>query len=123
MSALLTILMAAVTANSCSPDHQTAFGERQISGISAGAGIEECFSKLEGDTLTIGNSLTERKFVWNGGNLMTASVTDKSAGRTYRTADLAPDFVMPSVSGPGKEGEFFSPCPLFTTCGIIKSMK
>lgn len=108
MSALLTILMAAVTANSCRPDHQTASGERQISGIPAGSGIEECFSKLEGDTLTIGNSLTERKFVWNGGNLMTASVTDKSTGRTYRTADLAPDFVMPSVSGPGKEGELFS---------------
>ena len=40
-----------------------------------------CYSELKGDTLTIGNRLVERKFVWNGGNLMTYSLCDKVNGK------------------------------------------
>ena len=68
----------------------------------------ECYSRLEADTLTIGNGLIERKFVWNGGNLMTHSITDKSSGTVHLSGRLEPDFVMTSVSGPGTNGKLFS---------------
>ena len=31
---------------------------------------EGCYSRLQNDTLTIGNSRIERRFVWNGGGLI-----------------------------------------------------
>lgn len=52
------------------------------------------YGKLVGDTLTIGNSLIERKFVWNGGNLMTYSLSDKANGKTTVSASLTPDFFI-----------------------------
>ncbi len=51
-----------------------------------------CYSRKTGDTLVIGNSLVERAFVWNGGNLCTVSITNKETGNTFRTASVAPDF-------------------------------
>ncbi len=80
-----------------------------LSSVSSGlaaASSTDCYSRLEGDTLTIGNSLMERKFVWNGGNLMTFSITDKAAGKVHHSRKLAPDFVMTSVSGPGENESF-----------------
>ena len=68
----------------------------------------ECYSRLDADTLTIGNSLMERKFVWNGGNLMTASITDKTSGKIHRFVSLRPDFVMTSAAGAGEDGDFVS---------------
>lgn len=41
------------------------------------------YSRLEKDTLTIGNSLIERKFIWNQGNLITYSLTDKTSGHCW----------------------------------------
>lgn len=55
---------------------------------------ETCYSTLKGDTLVIGNSLIERKFVWNGGNLMTYSLSDKENKRITLTASLTPDFFI-----------------------------
>ena len=67
-----------------------------------------CYSRLSADTLTIGNSLMERKFVWNGGNLMTYSITDKAAGKVHYSRNLAPDFVMTSRNAPAIDGSFSS---------------
>lgn len=53
---------------------------------------EGCYSRLRNDTLTIGNSRIERRFVWNGGNLMTHSLTDFSSGQVWTSRSLAPDF-------------------------------
>lgn len=64
------------------------------------------FAFRTGDTLTIGNSAIERKFIWNGGNLMTFSLTDKVSGKVHYSRSLAPDFVMTSQTGAGKDGEF-----------------
>ena len=36
-----------------------------------------CYSELKGDTLVIGNECIERKFIWNDGNLVTYSLSDK----------------------------------------------
>lgn len=53
---------------------------------------EGCYSRLQNDTLTIGNSRIERRFVWNGGNLMTQSLTDFSSGQVWTSRSLTPDF-------------------------------
>ena len=63
-----------------------------------------CYSELKGDTLTIGNRLVERKFVWNGGNLMTYSLCDKVNGKTNLTASLMPDFVILKDAKSGMDG-------------------
>lgn len=50
------------------------------------------YSQLNGDTLTIGNSLIERKFVWNKGNLITYSLTNKVSGHQWLNKAKSPDF-------------------------------
>ena len=65
------------------------------------------YASLDGDTLVIGNSLIERKFVWNGGNLMTYSLTDKKTGVTHYSADLRPDFSVVKGAGAGTDAEWF----------------
>ena len=70
--------------------------------------VSGCYSRLEADTLTIGNTLIERKFVWNGGNLETFSITDKATGKTHYSRNPEPDFRMTSVSGSGENGRFES---------------
>lgn len=50
------------------------------------------YSRLEKDTLVIGNKWIERKFLWNNGNLMTYSLTDKSTNQTWLNRLKTPDF-------------------------------
>lgn len=52
------------------------------------------YSRLENDTLTIGNSVIERKFIWNKGNLITFSLTDKSLDQCWVNKVKFPDFVI-----------------------------
>lgn len=65
---------------------------------------ETCYSTLKGDTLVIGNTLIERKFVWNGGNLMTYSLSDKKNGKTNMAASLTPDFFISKDVKAGTDG-------------------
>ncbi len=44
-----------------------------------------CYSELKGDTLVIGNECIERKFIWNDGNLVTYSLSDKANRKTTFT--------------------------------------
>lgn len=50
------------------------------------------YSYLKHDTLVIGNGLIERKFIWNQGNLITYSLTDKSSGQCWNNKSKNPDF-------------------------------
>lgn len=50
------------------------------------------YSRLENDTLVIGNSLIERKFVWNKGNLITYSLINKVSGISWLNKSKNPDF-------------------------------
>lgn len=50
------------------------------------------YSRLENDTLTIGNKWIERKFLWNKGNLVTFSLTDKLSGQCWLNKSKTPDF-------------------------------
>lgn len=63
------------------------------------------YSRLDGDTLTIGNRLVERKFVWNNGQLRTHSLTDKQNGRTWLNQLSKPDFYI-SQEQPQGEGTY-----------------
>lgn len=51
-----------------------------------------CYGRLKNDTLTVGNSLIERKFLWNNGNIKTYSLTNKANGQTWLNSNPAPDF-------------------------------
>ena len=53
-----------------------------------------CYSELKGDTLVIGNECIERKFIWNGGNLVTYSLSDKVNRKTTFTVKQIPDFFI-----------------------------
>lgn len=50
------------------------------------------YSRLDKDTLVIGNALIERKFVWNNGNVITYSLTDKTAAQRWFNKSKNPDF-------------------------------
>ncbi|WP_256009725.1 alpha-galactosidase [Desertivirga xinjiangensis] len=52
------------------------------------------YSRLEKDTLLIGNDLIERKFIWNKGNLITFSLTDKFSGESWLNRGKSSDFVV-----------------------------
>ncbi|RZK58497.1 MAG: alpha-galactosidase [Pedobacter sp.] len=55
---------------------------------------QNSYSKLEMDTLTVGNQLIERKFIWNNGNLITYSLTDKATQQTWMNRLKTPDFQL-----------------------------
>jgi len=52
------------------------------------------YSRLEKDTLVVGNQWIERKFLWNNGNLITYSLTDKSTNQTWLNRLKNPDFQL-----------------------------
>jgi len=55
---------------------------------------DQYYSRLAKDTLTIGNGLIERKFIWNKGNLVTHSVTDKSSAQSWINKNKVPDLLI-----------------------------
>ena len=55
---------------------------------------ETWYAKVSGDTLSIGNSLIDRTYLWNGGHLRTLSLTDKKIGLTRNTVKAHPDMVL-----------------------------
>lgn len=52
----------------------------------------EYYGLLKNDTLVVGNELIERKFIWNKGNLITHSLTDKSSDKHWFNKHKSPDF-------------------------------
>ena len=52
------------------------------------------YVRMSGDTLSLGNSCIERTYLWNGGHLMTLSLTDKTNGVTRRSLEIRPDLVL-----------------------------
>lgn len=53
-----------------------------------------CYAVLDGDTLHLGNSMIHRSFLWNGGNLITLAVEDKTNGRCFVNRSSKPDFAF-----------------------------
>ena len=59
----------------------------------ASAIASECYARLEGDTLRIGNSAVERVFVWHDGAVATARIAVKGAAPLMADPS-APDFIV-----------------------------
>lgn len=66
------------------------------------------YSRLEQDTLVIGNNLIERKFIWNEGNLITYSLTDKSSDQRWLNKLKTPDFYISKDMGEATNSSFKS---------------
>ena len=59
-----------------------------------GAKAGECFVRLDGDTLRMGNSRIERVAVWNNGHIRTVRVLDRKSGKVLTTVGNAADFTV-----------------------------
>jgi len=66
-------------------------------GISCSA-QDACYSRLEHDTLTIGNQFIERKFIWNKGNVITHSLSDKKGRKVWLNKLKSPDFYVQAAT-------------------------
>ena len=66
------------------------------------------YAKMKGDTLSVGNSLIDRTFFWNGGHLQTLSLTDKTTGRTHVSASVRTDLVLMHGADKGNGGKLHS---------------
>ena len=47
--------------------------------------IESCYSKLQNDTLIIGNKFIERRFKWNKGNIISIDISNKKSEKKYKS--------------------------------------
>lgn len=61
----------------------------------------ECYARLDGDTLRMGNDRIERVFLWNDGNLKTVTITDKASGRAWSIPNPVPDFAVNRAEASG----------------------
>ena len=62
------------------------------------------YCQQEGDTLIIGNDQIERKFIWNGGNLMTYSLSNKASGKIELVTAPLPDLLISKTEKVGTKG-------------------
>ena len=52
------------------------------------------YGYLKKDTLIMGNNRIERTFLWNNGNLITHTLTDKTNRYSWRNTSRTPDFQL-----------------------------
>jgi len=64
------------------------------------AAQDGCYSRLDKDTLTIGNQFIERKFLWNKGNVITHSLSDKKGRKVWLNKLKSPDFYIQAGNAP-----------------------
>lgn len=69
-------------------------------------GVETCRAELKGDTLVIENAWIARKYLWNGGNLVTRSLHDKKSGKVWRMGGTTPDLALPGQSEKAQNAAF-----------------
>jgi len=60
---------------------------------------EDCSARLVDDKLILENSHISRTFLWNNGNLITVSLTDKQTNKTWSCSTTKPDMAFPGQSG------------------------
>lgn len=69
-------------------------------------GIKTCRAELKNDTLVVENQLIARKFLWNGGNIITSSLTDKKTGQEWKMIGNKPDLSFPNQAEKAENGNF-----------------
>jgi len=81
----------------------------QLVGINASyATIDDCYAKLVSDTLSIGNNLIQRTFLWNNGNLITLNIIDKVNNQDWVNQNKIPDFFIPQSDNTSQKGSWKS---------------
>ncbi|AWW00157.1 alpha-galactosidase [Arcticibacterium luteifluviistationis] len=71
--------------------------------------IESCYSILQNDTLTIGNSFIERRFRWNGGHVISIDIANKKSGKTINIKNgNTPDFGIKGLPVNSKKNNYSS---------------
>ncbi|MDD4114879.1 MAG: alpha-galactosidase [Massilibacteroides sp.] len=70
------------------------------------ASIKSCYAIFDADTLKIGNTLIERKFLWNAGNLQTYSITDKTNNQIWYNQNNIADFFVPKETEAATNGKW-----------------
>lgn len=70
--------------------------------------IKTCRAELKNDTLVIENQLIGRKFLWNGGNLISRSLIDKKTGKIWKMSGNKPDLSFPNQTEKAENANFSS---------------
>lgn len=71
-----------------------------------GQNIETCRAILKNDTLLIENQLIARTYLWNNGNLISRSLSDKAQGKTWQMNGNKPDLMFPGQSEKAENARF-----------------
>ena len=66
------------------------------------------YARMDGDTLSVGNSLIERRYLWNGGHLKTLSLEDKTTGALHMSLTLRPDLVLTKGADAGTDARLLT---------------
>jgi len=66
------------------------------------------YARMDGDTLSVGNSLIERRYLWNGGHLKTLSLEDKTTGALHMSLTLRPDLVLAKGADAGTDARLLT---------------
>lgn len=101
LAALFTALLLAISVNA-----QPLVGSAGWSGRTTADQLADCRASLKNDTLTIENEQIARRFRWNGGHLITLSLTDKRSRKTWDWISRDPDFILPGHATPTDKGQF-----------------
>lgn len=64
------------------------------------------YAHLKADTFCIGNDRIERKFLWNGGNLITLTLTDKINNQVWENQAKTADFYVPQQKQEATKGSW-----------------
>ncbi len=76
---------------------------------------EYCSASLNDNLLVLENSKIARTYVWNNGDLITQSITDKQNGKTWRWTSKQPDMSFPGQPQVNTSGTFTSEIVAETT--------
>jgi len=72
------------------------------------ASADYCSARLTGENLILENSRISRIFLWNNGNLITQTITDKQTGKTWSSASMNSDMSFPGQPANTDDASFSS---------------
>jgi hypothetical protein len=70
--------------------------------------LNYCSARLVDDKLILENSSISRTYLWNNGNLITVSLTDKQTSKTWSSSILKPDMAFPGQNAEASNASFSS---------------
>ncbi len=79
-------------------------------------------AKLSNDILILENTLIRREYRWNGGNLCSLQLVDKTSDRRWKWDGTNPDFEFPSLPSISSQGhlEISEQPAIASRCGYLK---